>query len=121
VQANKPPIPPTTTIEVGTPSMEKTSLGAPSEAETKDEEGSGEILPKIDPNAPGVYSAVAPLPVYSPDPPIPHPHVTPRGDPPALNPNAHPVPLLSPLWRGFVPSAAASRFAQNCSYYRARD
>jgi hypothetical protein len=109
MQASKTHFPPTTTTEVGTPSVQKISLGAPSEAETKYEEGSGETLPKIDPNPPRVYLAVAPRPVYSPDPPIPHPRVSPRGDPPALNPNAHPVPLLSPLWRGFVPSAAASK------------
>ncbi|KAK1681657.1 hypothetical protein QYE76_042505 [Lolium multiflorum] len=40
MQANKPPIPPTTTTEVGNPSLDKTSLGAPTEAETKDGEGS---------------------------------------------------------------------------------
>ena len=54
MQANKAPIPPTTTTEVVTPSLDKTSLGAPKEAETKDEEGSGESPPKIDPNATGV-------------------------------------------------------------------
>ena len=36
MQANKSHIPPTTTTEVDTPVVQKTSLGAPSEAETKD-------------------------------------------------------------------------------------
>ncbi|KAK1687147.1 hypothetical protein QYE76_047995 [Lolium multiflorum] len=88
MQANKSPIPPTTTTEVGNPSLDKTSLGAPTEAETKEEDGSGESSRKIDPNATGVYSTVAPPLVYSPDPPIPHPRINPRGDPPSLNPNA---------------------------------
>ncbi|KAM0916349.1 hypothetical protein ACQ4PT_010232 [Festuca glaucescens] len=88
MQANKPPIPPTITTEVGAPVVQKTSLGAPSEAETKDKEGSVETLPKIDPNAPRVYSEVAPPPVYSPDPPIPHPRINQRGDPPMFTPNA---------------------------------
>lgn len=88
MQANKSPIPPTTTTEVDTPVVQKTSLGAPSKAETNDKEGSGETLPKIDPNAPGVYSEVAPPPVYSPNPPIPHPRINQRGDPPMLTPNA---------------------------------
>jgi hypothetical protein len=87
MQDNKPHISPTTTTEVGTPVVQKTSLGAPPEAETKDEEGSGETLAKIDPNTMGVYSAVAPLPVYSPDPPVPHPRINQRGDPPELTPN----------------------------------
>ena len=46
MQANKSHIPPTTTTEVGTPVMQNTSLGAPSEAETKDKEGGGETKDK---------------------------------------------------------------------------
>jgi hypothetical protein len=88
MQANKPPIPPTTTTEFVTPVVDKTSLGASTEAETKDGEGSSESLPKLDPNATGLYSTVSPPLVYSPDPPIPHPRINPRGDPPSLNPNA---------------------------------
>jgi hypothetical protein len=89
MQVNKPHIPPTTTPEVGTPVVHDTSLGAPSEAETTEVEGGGgETLPKKDANGTGVYSEVAPPPVYSPDPPIPHPRVNQQGDPPKLTPNA---------------------------------
>jgi hypothetical protein len=62
--------------------------GAPSGAETVGEkDGVGNPKPKVDSGS-GSFNKVPPPKVYSPDPPIPHPHIVNQGNPPILTPKS---------------------------------
>ena len=78
----------TITLLSATPEVTNSLNGAPSEADTGVEEGGdGSHKTKID-GASGEHHKVPPPSVYSPDPPIPHPHIVNQGNPPALNTKA---------------------------------
>ena len=78
----------TTTIPNVTPGVIDPLNGASSEANiVVEEEGDGSNKPKIDSGF-GDYHKVAPPKVYTPDPPIPHPHIVNQGNPPTLTPKS---------------------------------
>ena len=90
MQSNKSPTPPpTSSPEHVTPGVKDPLSGASSGAEAAiEEEVDGDSKAK-DEDGSEKYSAVPPP--YSLDPPIPHPHIVHRGDPPKLTPKAFPM------------------------------
>jgi hypothetical protein len=87
MQPNKSPNSSTTHLN-GTPIVQDSANGAPSVAKTAGNDvGSGDSSPKIDPKRKGQngsrkYSVVPSA--YSPNTPIPHPHIAHQGHPPKL-------------------------------------